>query len=106
MKYDTFLNTNDINYYLFYRLDFDRRNMYRQAHMYQCAKVIMLYGFVARVYIIDNEPCEVGVTCDEAGFPIDESHYGGYNDRIYNTKDFFDKQGTKYFSTTGAACRL
>ena len=40
---------------------------------------LKLYGVESRIYINDEEPCTLGVDCDENGFSIedDEDDYGG-----------------------------
>ena len=82
-----------------------RRNKNSYKTNDQCMVKIQLYGFNSRIYVIDNQICEVGVTCTRNGFPIKpKPTYGyGYHNSV---PDSPDRQGEQFFSLKGPACRI
>ena len=82
-----------------------RRNKNSYKTNDQCMVKIQLYGFVSRIYVIDNQICEMGVTCTRNGFPIKpKPTYGyGYHNSV---PDSPDRQGEQFFSLKGPACRI
>ena len=57
--------------------------MYRLAKEWGCKRIVNSYGRKTREYVIDNEPCTMGVTCDEEGYPIVPGTYGNSHTHNY-----------------------
>ena len=59
-----------------YRIPFDLKR--RSSD--DCAMWLKLYGVESRIYINDEEPCTLGVDCDENGFSIEDDDDYDYDD--------------------------